>query len=112
MSGNRAMREVIRSLRRHGFTVTTTKGNHIRIERPDMSGPVFYGSTPSDRRGLKNLYGHIRRKLDSPGRAKGKGETENACDCQSRGPGGTHPAQAEGTLMIKAEDRTRRGNLP
>jgi hypothetical protein len=59
------MKEARRQLVREGFTATKTRGGHWRFERPDMVGPVFAPDTPSDHRGIKNLYATLRRKLRS-----------------------------------------------
>lgn len=63
MSASSQMKEVRRSLERHGYSVTKTKGGHWRIGHPAMSGPVFAPDTPSDHRGIKNVMALLRRKL-------------------------------------------------
>jgi predicted RNA binding protein YcfA (HicA-like mRNA interferase family) len=57
------MKEARRELVRQGFIATKTRGGHWRFEHPDMDGPVFAPDTPSDHRGLKNLYAQLRRKM-------------------------------------------------
>jgi hypothetical protein len=44
----------------HGGSVTTTRGNHLRIELP-QGGTVYTSSTPSDWRSLKNMQATLRR---------------------------------------------------
>ena len=63
MSNNSEMRESRRQLRRLGFTATKTRGGHWRFEHPAMEGPVFAPDTPSDRRGIKNFYAMMQRKM-------------------------------------------------
>lgn len=63
MSASNQMKEVRRDLARQGFTATKTRRGHWRFEHPDMDGPVFAPDTPSDHRGLKNLYAMLRRKM-------------------------------------------------
>lgn len=55
--------EIRRALARQGFTMTKTRGGHWRFEHPDMDGPVFGPSTPSDHRGLRNFMATIKRKM-------------------------------------------------
>ena len=52
-----------RGLEREGFSVTKTNGGHMRIERDDLSGPVFGPSTPGDRGGWRNVVAKIRRMM-------------------------------------------------
>jgi predicted RNA binding protein YcfA (HicA-like mRNA interferase family) len=59
------MKETRRLLERQGFTATKTRGGHWRFEHPRMDGPVFAPDTPSDHRGLKNLFATLRRKMRS-----------------------------------------------
>ena len=59
------MKEARRQLARQGFTATKTRGGHWRFEHPDMEGPVFAPDTPSDHRGMKNLFAMLRRKMRS-----------------------------------------------
>ena len=63
MSASSQMKEVRRALECQGFTTTKTRGGHWRFEHPNMNGPVFAPDTPSDHRGLKNLYATLRRKM-------------------------------------------------
>jgi predicted RNA binding protein YcfA (HicA-like mRNA interferase family) len=63
MSASSEMREVLRSLERQGFTATKTRRGHWRFEHPDLRGPVFGASTPSDHRSIKNLRALIKRQL-------------------------------------------------
>ncbi len=63
MSASNQMKEVRRQLEREGFITSKTRGGHWRIEHPDMPGPVFAPDTPSDHRGVKNLYSTLRRKM-------------------------------------------------
>lgn len=52
-----------RRLRRQGFTIEHTPGNHIRITHPHMAGTVFAPATPSDVASLRNVTAKIRRRL-------------------------------------------------
>ena len=63
MSASRQMLEVRRALVRRGFLVTKTRGGHWRFEHPDMIGPVFAPSTPSDHRSIANFRAILRRKI-------------------------------------------------
>lgn len=55
--------EILRWLDRQGFTCSRTRGGHLRIIHPRMSGAVYAPSTPSDHRGAKNMMALLRRKL-------------------------------------------------
>jgi predicted RNA binding protein YcfA (HicA-like mRNA interferase family) len=57
------MKEVRRALERSGFIASKTRGGHWRFDHPEMDGPVFAPDTPSDHRGVKNLYATLRRKM-------------------------------------------------
>ena len=63
MSASSQMKRVRRQLARQGFTATKTHGGHWRFEHPYMDGPVFAPDTPSDYRGVRNLFALIRRKM-------------------------------------------------
>lgn len=63
MSASGQMREIRRQLVRQGFSATKTRGGHWMFSHSDMVGPVFAPDTPSDHRGIKNLYATLRRKM-------------------------------------------------
>ncbi|MFT9091420.1 MAG: hypothetical protein ABF479_10535 [Gluconacetobacter sp.] len=52
-----------------GCTVTITRGNHLRIDHPDLPGPIFTASTPSDWRAERNLRALLRRRLREANRS-------------------------------------------
>jgi len=47
VNGRAEAAKVFRGMRRDGFDVSYTGRQHVRIEHPDMAGPVFTASTPS-----------------------------------------------------------------
>lgn len=47
----------------HGFTVSLTRGNHLRFTRPGCKS-VFAGSTVSDQRAARNVISLLQRSLD------------------------------------------------
>ena len=63
MASHTRATELLRELKRSGFTATHTRGGHIRIEHPWMAGPVFTAATPSDTRASRNLRALIRRRM-------------------------------------------------
>jgi predicted RNA binding protein YcfA (HicA-like mRNA interferase family) len=65
MSASSQMKEARRRLERQGFLASKTRGGHWRFDHPDMDGPVFAPDTPSDYRGIKNLFATLRRKMRS-----------------------------------------------
>lgn len=55
------LREVLAAASDQGFNWEFTSGGHIKITPPDPSQRlVFTASTPSDKRGLKNLIRDLR----------------------------------------------------
>jgi len=57
-----SVKKRIRELESRGYVVTKTKGQHLKLTRPGMSGMVFTGSTPGDGiRGGKELNQDLRR---------------------------------------------------
>ncbi len=66
MSASNQMKEIRRALARRGFLMSKTRGGHLRIEHPNMEGPVFAPGTPSDHRSIANLRAILRRKCGLP----------------------------------------------
>jgi hypothetical protein len=56
-----AVTEYVRDLRREGYEIRHTPGGHLRIERADMSGPVFASSTPGERFYERKVRADLRR---------------------------------------------------
>ena len=63
MSAHSTMTKLLRELERDGFTATRTAGGHLRFSHPLIVGVVFGPSTPSDRRGVKNLVAMLKGRL-------------------------------------------------
>lgn len=57
-----ATKKIIRELERAGYRVELTNGSHLKITHPDMDGPVFASSSPSDVRAMKEVFAMCRRK--------------------------------------------------
>ena len=53
------MRDLLHELADLGVEVTLTGGKHYKALTPQ--GPVFFPSTPSDRRGVLNTRAELRR---------------------------------------------------
>jgi hypothetical protein len=62
MSRHKEMREILRILRREGYAVAVTGGNHYRITHPQMVGVVIASATPSDPKHKQALWATIRRQ--------------------------------------------------
>lgn len=54
--------ELVRRVRREGWTVEPTRGGHLRLRHP-CGGLVHAASTPSDRRAVANTLAECRREL-------------------------------------------------
>ena len=53
---------LIRTARRQGWTVSTTRRGHLRWLPPNPDMPIVVGAgTPSDHRSQKNLLARLRR---------------------------------------------------
>ena len=52
-----------RHMERRGYNFTKTNGGHWRCDHPDMDGPVFMASSPSDHRWMRNMETLVRRKM-------------------------------------------------
>jgi len=55
--------KLCRALERAGYSIARTGRGHLKIEHPAMAGPVFTGSTPSDRRALANATAMLKRRI-------------------------------------------------
>jgi hypothetical protein len=55
----RSQKELMKELKRRKVEVILTGNNHLKIICPQ--GPVYFGSTPSDPRAVRNAVGAIRR---------------------------------------------------
>ena len=62
---NREVRELVRDLERHGWTVRQG-GKHLKLVPPGGGRPAAVSRTPSDRsRALQNQLADLRRALRS-----------------------------------------------
>lgn len=61
---NKEITDVVRSLRKQGFTVVQTRGGHLEVFAPgsDLDGraDATFAGTPSDHRGLDNMRAVLR----------------------------------------------------
>jgi predicted RNA binding protein YcfA (HicA-like mRNA interferase family) len=55
--------QFLRVLRRDGWRVERTNGEHWKLTPPGSGRMVFTGSTPSDHRAIKNLKAECRRAV-------------------------------------------------
>jgi hypothetical protein len=60
-SRHKEMRGILRGLRKQGYVIAVSGGNHYRIEHPDMAGPVFTSTTPSSFRHKQYLLAALKR---------------------------------------------------
>lgn len=54
------IRQLVEEAEALGFTMTKTRGGHLRFDRPGCQ-PVFSASTPGDRRTANNTLSQLRR---------------------------------------------------
>lgn len=59
---SKAVRQLIRELEKQGWTVELTKGNHYKATPPGSKLGVYFPSTPSDWRSLKNVLSELRKR--------------------------------------------------
>lgn len=60
MKPPKVLRPIVRAARDGGWTVTKTRGNHIKLRSPE-GATVFASGTPSDVRAIHNLTAMLRR---------------------------------------------------
>lgn len=53
--------ELVKDLRRQGFTVELTNGNHWKVSHPERRGIAFMSFTPGDHRSIKNAMRELRK---------------------------------------------------
>lgn len=74
MSTGKDLRQLVRKMKRAGYTVEDTGGGHVRIHLP--GGIVIIPKTSNKPRSLHNARAEIRRHggdPDAPPKRKGKG---------------------------------------
>lgn len=54
-------RELIKRMRKRGWTVTMTGKSHLRFKYEKTGDVVFHGGTPADVRSEKNLMARVQR---------------------------------------------------
>lgn len=54
-------KQLLRKLRKLGWQVDKTQGQHYRCVSPVTGEAVIFSSTPSDHRNLKNIKADLRR---------------------------------------------------
>jgi predicted RNA binding protein YcfA (HicA-like mRNA interferase family) len=59
--GRKDLRQLRRRAEKAGWTVTHTRGEHLRWLPPDGGPIVISPSSPSDWRGFKNLKARLKR---------------------------------------------------
>lgn len=69
MSVQRDLDKFYRELRKAGFSVTDTRGGHVRITHPDFPDKIVHGAgSASDYRSFKNTKADVRRDFNYPQR--------------------------------------------
>ena len=58
---SKEVKDLIRSLRKQGWTVEQTRNNHWKATAPTGGQPEYIASTPSDHRSLKNTVARLKR---------------------------------------------------
>lgn len=60
MSRHKEIRDLIKRAESQGWQITRSKGDHLKWVSPSGK-PLFFGSTPSDIRSLKNQVSLMRK---------------------------------------------------
>lgn len=60
---SKPVKELVAWAEAQGWTVTLTRGGHLRYTHPNVSGVVFGAQTPSDHRGVRNAKARLDRAL-------------------------------------------------
>ena len=55
------LRQLVRDLRRQGFSVDRTRGGHLMVRCPDGRAVCTLSGTPGDRRAHRNARAQLRR---------------------------------------------------
>lgn len=61
MASTKELKPLIKRAERAGWTVTRTRGDHLKWLRPEGGMPYFSSSTPSDRRAITNIEKDLTR---------------------------------------------------
>jgi predicted RNA binding protein YcfA (HicA-like mRNA interferase family) len=56
------LRPLVKQLKKNGYTVAQTRGNHYGVYAPDGKLLQVIAGTTSDHRSMKNLKADLRRK--------------------------------------------------
>lgn len=65
-----SMRDTLAGLQKDGWTIETTNGGHIRLERPGVPNPIIAPKTASDHRAALNVRAVCRKALKLSAEAK------------------------------------------
>lgn len=58
--GNRDLRDALAAAEERGWQIVATSKSHIKLTHPS-GAVVFAGSSPSDRRAIRNMEARLRR---------------------------------------------------
>lgn len=58
---NKETAKIVKELRRQGWEVTKTNGNHWKAVSPHGKGVCFFPSTPGEGRSIQNTRAHLKR---------------------------------------------------
>lgn len=61
MSAKKDMLLLIEEVRRAGWDVRKTGGNHFRVQHPKTGTLIFTSSTPGDSRAVRNFRAQLKR---------------------------------------------------
>ncbi len=62
MAASKDVKALVKKAEQQGWTVTRTRGDHLKWLSPNGGTPYFSSKTPSDKRAIANMSQDLRRK--------------------------------------------------
>jgi predicted RNA binding protein YcfA (HicA-like mRNA interferase family) len=56
------VKHLIKTAKKQGWTISETRGNHLRWDAPGGGAPYFSSKTPSDVRAVRNMSRDLARR--------------------------------------------------
>lgn len=62
MASSKDLKPLLRSAEKQGWTISRTRGDHLKWTHPDGGMPYFSSSTPGDSRAVHNIRKDLMRR--------------------------------------------------